>query len=349
MPTARMHFRTHVVFLLVLLSALAARAQLVASPPGTYTNPLNISVADPFVLHYRGVYYLSGTSADDGFKMWTSTDLVHWMPRGYCYRTGPGSWGKQFFWAPAMLQRNGIFYFYYSALGPVGQGRMSERICVATSTSPLGPYHDVAAPMFDIGKASIDVHVIVDDDGRGYLYFVMDCSENKAPDGHPMSEIYALPLNANLTSVPAGAHPVFCIHPDHRWEGNQWNEGPFVFKHNRTYILMYSANYFASADYALGYATAFSPLGPWTKARENPVLHKTATVKGPGHNAVIDSPDGTELYCIYHEIVTKPRWDRKLAIDRMQITDLPNGGIRLRVLGPTTTPQPIPSGSAGIR
>jgi beta-xylosidase len=342
-----MNFYRRFIFQLFLLTALVAgaAAPALSAPPNTYTNPLQFNVADPFVLRYGDMYYLSGTSADDGFKMWSSYDLVHWMPHGYCYRRMAGSWGRDEFWAPAILQRNGIFYFYYSARGPVGRGRSSARICVATARSPLGPYRDAAAPMFNIGKANIDVHVILDDDGRGYVYFVMDCSENFSPTGHPISEVYALPLNGNLISVVRDAQPTFCIRPDHKWEGGQWNEGPFVFKHKKTYIMMYSANFFASPRYSLGYATAPSPLGPWTKAKENPVLHQTATVKGPGHNAVIASPDGTELFCIYHELNPVPGGNRLLAIDRMKIIDLPDGGIRLKVLGPTDTPQPLPSGS----
>jgi beta-xylosidase len=341
-----MNFHRRFVFPFVLLTALIARAAAPA-PPNTYTNPLQFNVADPFVLRYGNTYYLSGTSDYNiGFKMWTSHDLVHWTPQGYCYRRTLGSWGRSDFWAPAMLQRNGMFYFYYSARGPVSRGHTSMRICVATSRSPLGPYVDAATPMFNLGLANIDVHVILDDDGRGYIYYVKDCSENFSPSGHPISEVYVLPLNGNLISVVRDAQPTFCIRPDHKWEGDQWNEGPFVFKHKKTYIMMYSANFFASAEYSLGYATAPSPLGPWTKAKENPVLHQTATVKGPGHNAVIASPDGTELFCIYHELNPAGHGaDRLLAIDRMKIIDLPNGKIRLQVLGPTDTPQPLPSGS----
>jgi beta-xylosidase len=340
-----MNLHRRLLFPLLLLVALMTASPALCAPPDTYTNPFPISVADPFVLQYGKTYYLTGTSADDGFQMWTSPDLVHWIPHGYCFRRTLTSWGHDNFWAPALLQRNGIFYLYYSSRGKVSPGHDSMRICVATSRSPLGPYVDAAAPMFDIGKATIDVHVILDTDGRGYLYYVKDCSENFTAAGKSISEIYVLPLNPDLISVRQFAKPIFCIRPSQAWEGGQWNEGPFVFKHGRTYIMMYSANFFASADYALGYATASSPLGPWAKAKENPVLHQTATVKGPGHNAVIPSPDGKELFCIYHEIVTKPQWDRNLAIDRMKITDLPDGRVKLRVLGPTDTPQPLPSGS----
>lgn len=337
----RLRFFAQIFFLLTF--AALAQAE---SPPGTYTNPLPFHVADPFVLRHNGIYYLTGTSADDGFKIWTSLDLVHWRPHGYCFRRTIDSWGHDSFWAPAMLEHNGTFYLYYSARGPITKTHDSLRICVATSQSPLGPYHDAAAPMFDVGKANIDVHVMVDDDGKGYVYYDLDCSENFRKDGSPVSQVYVLPLNPDLISVPKNAKPILCIQPDTPWEGTQWNEGPFVFKHGKTYIMMYSANLFSDPTYALGYATAPTPLGPWTKSKDNPVLHQNNVIKGTGHNAVIPSPDGKELFCIYHVLNPYSKWgDRMLAIDRMRIVDLPGGGVRLKVLGPTSTPQPLPSGS----
>jgi hypothetical protein len=34
-----------------------------------------------------------------------------------------------------------------------------------------------------------------------------------------------------------------------------------------------------------------------------------------------------------------------LAIDRMSVTDLPDGDVSLHIDGPTSTPQPMPSGA----
>lgn len=38
--------------------------------------------------------------------------------------------------------------------------------------------------------------------------------------------------------------------------------------------MMYSANYYKGKNYAVGYATAKSPLGPFVKSNDNPVLQK---------------------------------------------------------------------------
>ena len=45
-------------------------------------------------------------------------------------------------------------------------------------------------------------------------------------------------------------------------------------KKGDTYYLIYSANHYESKDYAVGYATASSPKGPWTKYSGNPILRR---------------------------------------------------------------------------
>ena len=110
---------------------------------------------------------------------------------------------------------------------------------------------------------------------------------------------------------------------------------------------MYSANHFGGEHYAIGYATAASPLGPFQKAANNPVLQKNTekggSVTGTGHNSITYSPDGKEMFCVYHGRTAKTGEERVVFIDRMQVK---NG--KITVYGPTTTPQKLPSGVAPV-
>ncbi|HEY6956861.1 MAG TPA: family 43 glycosylhydrolase, partial [Flavisolibacter sp.] len=104
-----------------------------------------------------------------------------------------------------------------------------------------------------------------------------------------------------------------------------------------------SSNYFGGQNYAVGYATGKSPLGPFTKSPTNPVLQKNTdrggSVSGTGHNNITYSADGKEMFCVYHARTSKTGDQRVVFIDRMKVK---NG--KLTVLGPTTTPQRLPSG-----
>jgi beta-xylosidase len=311
----------------------------------TYQNPLPIkSIGDPFVLRApEGTYYCYATSAPDGFKAWTSPDLVHWTDIGYVYKRGDDSWGEADFWAPEVVLYNGKYYMHYSARWGKNQ---SLRIGVAISDSPTGPFVDLFnRPMFDFGYAAIDGHVFFDDDGRKYFYYSRDCSENIV-DGRHESHLYVAELGDDLVAFKN--EPRLIVQPEQDWEllsgvDWRWNEGPFVLKHEGNYYLMYSANFYASREYSVGYAIAKDPLGPFVKAAHNPVLVSNAPeISGPGHNSVIPSPDGTELFVVYHIHTDplKPSGDRQVCMDRMGFRE--DG--TLYVHGPTNTPQAAPAG-----
>jgi beta-xylosidase len=337
---ARAHLRhppssIHLRFLVVLALVAPLRAA------DTYCNPLDVLIADPFVLRHDNTYYLYGTlRAHDGFDCWTSTDLVRWRLRGPVYQRNETDWPRTMFWAAECFEHHGKFYLHGSAIGDVAD---RHRLFLAEADSPLGPFKIKQAPWGDLGKTVIDGDVFRDTDGRLYLYYVLDARENRR------SEIYVRKLNDDLLSFDGP--PAHCIHPEQGWEGTLINEGPFVLKHRGTYYLMYSGNGATDPWYAVGYAAAASPLGPWKKFAGNPILRRTKTISGPGHHSVIESPDGKELFIVYHthQQPSRPTWARQLAIDRLTFQPGDSAGADVIVIkGPTDTPQPMPSGAAPL-
>ena len=295
---------------------------------------LGVDVADPHVIRHDGTYYLYGTSSRRGYKVWTSKDLLRWDEHGLAFERTDESWGRSKFWAPCVVERDGAFYMFYSALGEVAGGRTSLRICLAKSDSPLGPFRDVKAPLFDLGKAVIDANVFIDRDGKPYLYYALDHSEQG------FSSIWVSRMKDDLLGLVG--EPAFCMKPDQVWEKQPWNEGPFVLKSGDGYIMTYSANGFFDPAYGIGYATAKSPMGPWTKAKENPILSRDIRMSGPGHNSIIASPDGSELFIAYHVQKSLAGGDdRELAIDRLFIDHMPSGETRVRVSRSPLEPQPM--------
>lgn len=315
----------------VVLSGCSARTGVIRE----YLNPLGVSIADPQILHDGDTYYLYGTTAADvGFEVFTSHDLVHWRRAGFCYRKTADTWAQQHFWAPEVIRKGDTYYLFYTGYNPAANVRNT---CIATASSPLGPFHDVTTPLLPPDRGFIDAHPFRDPDTGKYYVYVME--ENVRPP-----QLWAARLSDDLLSL--GSNLRKCISATQPWE-HDWVEGPFVIKHAGTYYMTYSGFGYASPDYAVGIATAPSPLGPWTKYDDNPILHKTADVSGPGHNSLVDSPDGTELFIAYHRHLSgKGGWQRELAIDRMRFVAADDGSPRLVVDGPTHTPQPLPSGAA---
>ena len=317
------------------------------TPPDTlrsYLNPVGgiTDIGDPYVLKYNNNYYMYATSSSEGFYVWKSSNLVDWEKGGLALnRNNTGNnWGKGNFWAPEVKYYKGKFYMTYSAISD--NDKMKIRI--AKSDNPTGPFLNWSEPFLAGDQNSyIDADLFIDGD-KTYLYFVKDCSENII-DGKHVSQVYVCELSPDLMTMTG--YPQLILSPDQAWEGAggdwQWNEGPFVMKHDNLYYLLYSANYYASAQYSVGVATSSSPTGTWTKYTNNPVLKQDAAlrVSGPGHCMVTISPDSTEYFIVYHThtYYDNPSGNRNMCIDRLYFDNSV-----LKVKGPTRTPQPLPGG-----
>ena len=297
------------------------------------SNPIGIlHIGDPFILNDKdGMFYLYATSSATGFKVWSSPNLTDWTEHPNCYTASKESFGYKDFWAPEVIYYHRKYFMHYSARWKHND---SLRIGVAVADSPLGPFIDVHnKPMMDLGYAAIDGHVFIDDDNEKYFYFAKDCSENII-DGRHESHIYAALLNDNLVGLKS--QPQFLIKAEKSWEmlsGTDWlwNEGPFIIKQNNLYYLMYSANFYGSKEYCICYATSKSPLGPFVKGDDNPVLkYKENQVSGPGHNSVFRI--GGMLVCAYHVHTDyqHPSGDRQLFFDKVYFENN-----QLKIDGPT--------------
>lgn len=300
----------------------------------TYINPILDKCADPDVLYDDGVYYLYCTTptaeGNSGIKVYTSVDLVNWTEQGFAFTKGDG-WGNAGFWAPDVIRRDDTYYMYYTA---------DEHLCVAVSDSPLGPFRqDVYEPMHEYIR-EIDAHAFYDEaSDRYYLYFVRFTAGNV---------IWGAELNDDMKSVKEDTL-VQISRADQGWDEDlmRVNEGPFMLVNDGKYYMTYSGSHFESIHYGVGYAVADAPLGPFTKYDKNPIMQSDESVHGAGHHCVTQSPDGKELFIVYHchysLTVTDPR---RLCIDRIQFSQDADGNTVLEVKGPTVTPQEMPSGAA---
>ena len=235
-----------------------------------------IHLADPTIFPYRNNYYLYGTvegNTGNGFLVYVSGDLKKWeisdKGDGYALKKDD-AFGTAGFWAPQVFFYNNKFYIAYTA---------NEHIAIAESDSPAGPFVQKIKEPLKAPVKQIDPFVFIDDDGRKYLYHVRLTGGNK---------IFVAQMTDDFSSIiPETLRE--CITATEHWENTanaSWpvTEGPSVLKHKNIYYLFYTANDFRNPDYAVGYATSHSPLGPWIKHPGNPILNKkTIGINGPGH------------------------------------------------------------------
>ncbi|MDQ3703883.1 MAG: glycoside hydrolase family 43 protein [Chloroflexota bacterium] len=316
--------------------APTATATAIVVPEGQFLNPvIKGDFPDPGIINVDGVYYAYATNAGNkNVQVARSNDLVNWeMLRDAL--PGISKWASLQFgnvWAPEVMKIGEQYVMYYTA-----RDKASNKQCIglATSPTPEGPFHDTRTEPFVCQPeqgGSIDAAPFRDGD-KLYLYW-----KNDGNCCGGITYLYAQEMSADGLSLIG--EPTQLVKNDERWEGIVI-EAPTMWKQGDTYYLFFSGNIYNGLDYAVGYATCQSPTGPCQDAEENPILKTSLErppVISPGHQTVIADDDG-ELWLVYHawESPPGPKPRRFVWLDRLEW----KGG-KPDVLGPTTSPQPVP-------
>lgn len=281
----------------------------------TWTNPLILEnewplygIGDPYILKFNGSFYLycSTRDSETGIKCWSSRDLINWKYGGLCSTDAI----TKAAYAPEVIYWNGKFYMYTS---PAGNGHY-----VLSSDSPTGPFKTVTG---NLGK-SIDGSVFIDDDAKMYFYHaginsIMGCAMNS-----PISIGTDINLNVRV--------------------GNNWTEGPCVFKRKDIYYMIYTGNHVLSKGYRIDYASnKTGPISSYTPAAtQNPILINTeGNFVGLGHGSIFVGPDLDSYFITYHNLAGDFGQGpfRHLNFDRIAWN-----GDKMLVLGPTQFAQQAP-------
>lgn len=237
--------------------------------------------ADPDIAYFNGKYYIYPTT-DGGvewnstsFKVFSSKDIKTWKDEGIILDLKDVPWtGGQRAWAPAVCEKNGKYYFYYSGNGNIG---------AAVADNPCGPFVDIGHPLVandDYEGFAIDPDVFIDDDGTPYLYW---------GNGH----MYVVKLSDDMVSFDG--EPVDITPPDFR-------EGTCVFKRKGIYYYTWCQDDTRSPDYHVRYGKGSIPM---QKPEGNTVLLSRRNadddkIKGTGHHTILNIPGTDEWYIVYH-------------------------------------------------
>ena len=317
------------------VSDLTVSAEELSTVTDGYLNPVTVG-ADPDVLFYEGTYYLynRATSGSSIFRASISPDLVHWTTKTIVF-TKEESYTATGYMSPNVFYHDGVFYLFYAAKNPSGD----SRLYCATSDSPLGPFTHKRGqvPLHEVSE--IGGHPFMDDDGRFYLTY---CRFGKGNaiwiEELTLEEDGVTPVDGTLREL---------IVPKYEYEINGFgriSEGGVIKKHNGYYYMIYASGHYKS-DYGESYAVAENVLGPYTRYEYNDILSAHSKMNGVGDSVFISSPDGTELFMVYHchkDMQTVE--SRNTCIDRIRFVQNPDGGPDLlQVLGPTVTEQEMPS------
>jgi beta-xylosidase len=285
--------------------------------------------ADPAVLVYNDTVYLYADIdvTPVGVKeymmheyhVFSSTDMVHWKDYGACLSVKDFSWVKDNAYAGQCVYRDGKFYWYVPMehkKDSLSNGGFA--IGVAVSGSPVGPFKDAIGKALVVNEMTtdkkhswddIDPTVFVDDDGQAYMYWGNgSCKYVK--------------LKSNMTELDG---PIHIVTP------KNYVEGPWFYKRNNIYYLVYPALF---PEY-LDYATSNSPTGPWNyQGRIADTAFNSTTI----HPAIIDYHG--KSYLFYHNgaLPTGGSYRRSVCVDYLYYN--PDGTIK-KVIQTTKGVDPV--------
>ncbi len=356
-----MRFAPHIVFTLLSSPLCAQTIDPALKAGGLSGNPVFEGwYADPEAVVYGDLYWIYPTWSDDCgdsvadertdagergqrpinpqydkqtfLDAFSSPDLVHWTKHRRVLDLADIPWGEYALWAPAAVHANGRYYLFFAANDIQNDDEVGG-IGVAVADSPAGPFKDaIGRPLIDTfhnGAQPIDQFVFRDDDGQHYMYY----------GGWRRCNVVRLAPDL-LSLVPFEDGETFKeITPE------QYVEGPFVFKRDGRYYLMWSEGGWGGPHYSVAYAIADSPVGPFRRVGK--ILQQDPEVAtGAGHHSVIPVPGSDTWYIVYHRRPlgrTSPH-HRVVCIDEMHFdadgtirpVKITFEGVRARPLADTT-------------
>ncbi|TSB47870.1 glycoside hydrolase family 43 protein [Alkalicoccobacillus porphyridii] len=290
---------------------------IVKEPP--HGNPLlsHRFGADPYAIVFKDRVYIYSTNDtlkydDEGnvidnnyghihsITVASSQDLVNWTDHGAIQvagEEGAAPWATQS-WAPAaahkVIDGKDKFFLYFS--------NNASGIGVLTSDSPIGPWKDpIKQPLISRDTPGVkgvtwlfDPAVLVDDDGKGYIYFGGGIPEGEyeMPNTARVME-----LDKDMISVVGEAEPI---------------QAPFMFedaginKVGSKYYYSYCSNFYngerpvgSPGAGEIAYMISDHPKGPWTY--QSTILKNPAQffqVGGNNHHAMFRFKE--RWYIAYH-------------------------------------------------
>lgn len=245
---------------------------------------------------------------DYKLKVWSApvSDPTKWVCHGDIFRSRDGhdspsdvDWTDELLFAPDVVERGGKYYLYAYIVNAKG--------CVAVADRPEGPFRLLSRYKYDIPNhydngTFIDPGVLVDDDGRVYIY----C-------GYQGS--YMCELKDNMYEAVPGSYKLDIIPTA---EPHCFFEACSPRKINGTYYLIYSPQRGSCLDYA----TSDSPTGPFTY--RGTIIDNGIDFPGGNDHGSVCCVNG-QWYIFYHRMTNGTIMSRRGCVERIEI--LPDGTI----------------------
>ncbi len=329
-----------------------AAGRLEPLPADQFVNPIGEG-ADPWVVHDQDNdrYLWCFSEGNRAIAVHTGDRLTSFGQKRIVWRAPDSGPTSQQVWAPELHRLDDRWYIYFAASDGQNENHLAY-VLESEGDDPLGSYQlhgPLATGDGDDGRSpnvwAIDMTVLEHADKRYAIWSGWD------RPGSDRQYLYIAPMKS--PTELAGPRIRICDNDDHPWEmtesgdaGRGLNEAPQVVRNGDRVYLSYSCGASWLTTYKLGLLDLVGddPAAPgaWHK-RRRPRFEGDDRTFGVGHSCVVESPDGSERWHVFHaKRDREPGWRRVVHAQPMRF-----GRKGLPLLGdpiPAGEPLPRPSG-----
>jgi len=316
-----------------------------------FYNPVVSDGADVFVTYHDGFYYYVSTnglyfyigqsktlsalmsSADNTKIIWTGMANAIYSLR-----------------APEIYFIDGFWYAYIGAVDPYeraasgGEFRFRMFVLKSRSDDPMGEWDLIGRLFLPVERYAYHGTLLK---YKGQLFFIWSGINDYAKD---IKRLYICELS-EPDKIKAGTKAVMISEPQYHWEKMpaQSNEAPSIlYQPDGGIKCVYSASSNQDDTYCLGQLTLTgNPMEPesWIKSPK-PILEKYPFngVYGIGHSSFTASPDGQDIWMVYHTAKRRGSSDSDRCIQIQKVNFDSQGNLDLTPPPGTNNFYQIPSG-----
>jgi beta-xylosidase len=234
------------------------------------------------------------------WHVFSTNDMKKWTDHGVIFSLEDITWADMEAWAPDCIERNGKYYFYFTAGGHIG---------VAVSDSPVGPFKDaLGKPLVKKNEAGIhymiDPCVFIDEDGQAYLYV------------GGARQLGVVKLKEDMITRDGSIQ---------RLDMHGFYEGVWIHKRNGIYYASYPTRPSGKMANVMLYSTTKSPLGPFESKGE--------LIDNHSHNNHGSIAKFKEQWYLFYHVEGPSHWERRVCVEPLFYNE--DGTIKAMRMTPT--------------
>ena len=245
---------------------------------------------------------------DFKLKVWSASvdNLNEWVCHGHSFHTrddhdhksDTAEWTDRELYAPDVIEKDGKYYLYAYIVGSKG--------CVGVSDKPEGPFKLHSRYKYTPGNEGDDgiyndSGVLVDDDGRIYIYYGFTESYMNEINPENMYEIIDGSLKAHVIDDTENAP-----------EEQRFFEASSPRKINGKYYMIYSPR----KGSRLAYAISDSPTGPFEY--KGYIVDNSVDFPGGNNHGSVCCING-QWYIFYHRMTNNSIMSRRACVEKINI------------------------------